>query len=506
MLTIILHMLAACWAASRGLFGWPRTTFREVQTMHKRLALMIAAISALAIGQGCDTVARSRPAGFAAAPATSTPPPARPDEGPIAAPARPQLPADPALADYLAAAALNNPALAAAYADWQAELQTIPQVRALPDPQLSYTSAIRQGQMGSGAAMLPDNIQLMQMLPWIGKLALRGDAAAQAAEAARLRYEARKLELFFQVKDIYYDYYYLGQAVAVTDENVRLLKRIEEVARARYQTGTAGRGDLIRLEVESGKLQDQLRQLRDMRGATQARLLAAIGISENVDLPWPKDVEQATTDITEDQLVQWAQQSNPALLAMDADVAMRQKQILLAKKEYFPDVSLGLMWMDNGPAWKMRLADPAENPPMAMVSVNLPIWWDKLDAGVREAKQRHFAALRRRVDMSNDFRSRVTMAAFQYRDAVGKLDLYHRVLIPRATEALRITETNYSSGTATFADLLDSQRVLLEFQLVNQQAIANRARQLAMLEMLVGRQLPTQQTPTTQPSTQPGKN
>lgn len=474
--------------------------------MHTRLALMIAAISAIAIGQGCDSGAGFRPAGIAAGPATGAQAPAGPDRQPGEAPAGTRLPDKATLADYLTAAALNNPALAAAYADWQAELETIPQVRALPDPQLSYTSAIRQGRMGSGAGMLPDNIQLMQMLPWIGKLALRGDAAAQAAEAARLRYEARKLELFFQVKDVYYDYYYLGQAVAVTDENVRLLKHIEEVARARYKTGTAERGDLIRLEVESGKLQDQLRQLRDMRGPTEARLLAAMGLSENVELPWPDQVEQATTDVTEDQLVQWAQQSNPALLAMDADAAMRQKQILLAKKEYFPDVTLGLMWMDNAPAWKMHLADPAENPPMAMVSVNLPIWFDKLEAGVREAKARHIAALRRRLDMSNDFRSRVKMAAFQYRDAVGKLDLYQRILIPRAREALRTTETNYSTGAATFADLLDSQRVLLEFQLVNQQAVANRARQLAMLEMLIGRQLPTRQTPTTQPATQPGKS
>jgi outer membrane protein TolC len=277
--------------------------------MHKRLALMIAAIAAIAIGQGCDSVVGFLPAGIAAAPAAGAQPPAGPDRQPGEAPAGTRLPAEPTLADYLTAAALNNPALAAAYADWQAELERIPQVRALPDPQLTY----------------------------------------------------------------------------------------------------------------------------------------------------------------------------------------------------FPDVTLGLMWMDNAPSWKMHPADPGENPPMAMVSVNLPIWFDKLEAGVREAKARHIAALRRRVDMSNDFRSRVKMAAFQYRDALGKLDLYQRVLIPRAGEALRTTETNYSTGAATFADLLDSQRVLLEFQLVYQQAVANRARQLAMLEMLIGRQLPTQQTPTTQPTTQPGK-
>ncbi len=466
--------------------------------MHTRPALMIAAVAAIAIGQGCDTGAGFRPAKIAAAPAPSHQIAAEPGQRPAPTPpATPQLPAKPALADYLTVAALNNPALAAAYADWQAELEKIPQVRALPDPRLSYSYYIQEVETRVGPQR--NSVQIAQMLPWIGKLALRGDAAAQAAEAAKLRYEARKLELFFQVKDIYYDFYYLGQAVAVTDENVRLLKHIEEVARARYQTGTAGRSDLIRLEVESGKLQDRLRQLRDQRSPISARLQAAIGATAGPELPWPKEVEQATIDVTEDQLVQLAQESNPALLAMDADVAMRQKQILLAQKEYYPDVTLGLTWIDTGPARAMHPSDSGKDPLIATVSVNLPIWWDKLDAGVREAKARHFAALRRRIDMSNDFRNRVKMAAFQYRDAVGKLDLYQRVLIPRAKEALGITDTDYSAGRATFADLLDSQRILLEFQLVQQQAIANRERQLAMLEMLIGKQLPTQQTPTTQP-------
>ncbi len=473
--------------------------------MHTRLALMIAAVLAVAVLPGCGADIDIHHAGAVAA--TTSPPADRLLPGTdvhvwaVNPPFTPS--ANPTLAEYLCIAGLNNPGLKAFYSEWQAELEKIPQVRALPDPRVSYSYYIQEVETRVGPQR--NSVQLTQMLPWIGKLALRGDAAAQAAEAARLRYEARKLDLFYQVNDVYYDYYYLGQAVAVTEANVRLLKHIEEVARARYQTGTAGRGDLIRLEVESGKLQDRLRQLRDMRSPTKARLLTAIGVEKDANLPWPKELALAVIDVDDEQLVKWAQQSNPALLAMDADVAMRQKQILLAQKEYFPDVTLGLTWIDTDPAWHSHPSDSGKDAMIATVSVNLPIWWDKLDAGVREAKQRHLAALMRRMDQSNDFRSRVKMAAFQYRDAVGKLDLYQRILIPRATEALRITETSYSAGTATFADLLDSQRVLLEFQLVEQQSVANRARQRAMLEMLIGRQLPTQQTPTTQPTTQPGK-
>ena len=41
-----------------------------------------------------------------------------------------------------------------------------------------------------------------------------------------------------------------------------------------------------------------------------------------------------------------------------------------------------------------------------------------------------------------------------------------------------------------WADLIDAERILLEFQLSNERALADHARGLARLEMLVGRELP----------------
>jgi outer membrane protein TolC len=66
------------------------------------------------------------------------------------------------------------------------------------------------------------------------------------------------------------------------------------------------------------------------------------------------------------------------------------------------------------------------------------------------------------------------------------------VLIPRATESLKVIEKAFQFGQAGFSDLIDAQRVLLEFQLTQERALADRARHLGRLEMLVGRQLPRQ--------------
>ena len=95
------------------------------------------------------------------------------------------------------------------------------------------------------------------------------------------------------------------------------------------------------------------------------------------------------------------------------------------------------------------------------------------------------------MDETNSLAARVTLAAYYYRDAQRKIDLYQRVLIPRASESLKVTEAAFRAGKAGFSDLVDAQRILLEFQLTYERSLADRAQRLAKLEMLVGRELPS---------------
>ena len=52
-------------------------------------------------------------------------------------------------------------------------------------------------------------------------------------------------------------------------------------------------------------------------------------------------------------------------------------------------------------------------------------------------------------------------------------------------------QTGFVGGTSTFIDLIDAQRVLLEFELVVERALADHASRRADLEQIVGRHIPT---------------
>jgi outer membrane protein TolC len=132
------------------------------------------------------------------------------------------------LNDYLAYAALNNPGLEAAFNRWKAALERVPQVKSLPDPRFTYRYFIREVETRVGPQ--EQGLGLSQMFPWFGKLELRGSVAAEAAEAAKQQYENEKLKLFFEVKDAFYEYYYLGRAIDVVKENFELVEYLESSA------------------------------------------------------------------------------------------------------------------------------------------------------------------------------------------------------------------------------------------------------------------------------------
>ncbi len=79
------------------------------------------------------------------------------------------------------------------------------------------------------------------------------------------------------------------------------------------------------------------------------------------------------------------------------------------------------------------------------------------------------------------------LATYRFRDAERKIDLYGDTLLPKARESLKVTESSFRAAGSNFTDLIDAQRVLLEFTLAYERALADCAQSLAKIEMLVGR-------------------
>lgn len=391
------------------------------------------------------------------------------------------------LEEILTEAALNNPGLKAAFHEWKAALEKVPQVRALPDPQLTFAYFIQEIETRVGPQQ--QKIGIMQMFPWFGKRKLMGSAAAEAANAAKELYQAVKLDLFYRVKETYYDYYYAVKTVSILEENVRLLKDLEEVIRSRYRTGSAQFSGLVKIQVELDKLADRLKSAKEVLHPLQTRLNALINRPFNAPLSVPGEIPANTPRLSHEHLVSLLKQHNPILRAGDAMTAKEQNGIKLAKKNYYPDFSIGVDYMLTGKSDMPGVADNGKDPIAAMISLRLPIHTKKNKAAVNEAHARYNSAMNRQKENENNLLARLDMILFKYRDAQRKMLLYSDSLLPRARQALEVTRSSFETGKAGFMDFIDSQRLLLTFELEYEEAKTLRAQRLAEIEMLTGNNL-----------------
>jgi outer membrane protein TolC len=387
------------------------------------------------------------------------------------------------LSDYLAYAALNNPGLEAAFNRWKAELERIPQVTALPDPRCTYRYYVEEVETQR------QSVEVGQTFPWFGKLKLHGDVAFEEAETARERYEAAKLKLFRQVKDAYYEYYYLARAADVVRENRDLAKHFEEVARARYRTGGAQLADVVRAQVELGKLENELESLEKKRQPAAAQLNAGLNRPLAEARPWPKMIEEETIVSTDEEVLRLLAQRNPELKAIEHEITRQQNAAALARKDGYPDVTLELNY-EMGSAAMADISGTGRDPIIVGISVNVPIWVGKYRAAEREARRRQWAAIKEKADQTNMLGYRAKLALYEFRDAERKISLYRDTLLPLARESVKTTETAFAAGKASFLDLVDAQRVMLEFELSQERALTDHAQRLAELDMLVGQELP----------------
>ncbi len=402
-----------------------------------------------------------------------------------------ELPSPPegTLAYYQHRARLGSDQLQSAFMRWRADLQRVPQVTALPDPKLTYAYYIRNVETRVGAQQ--QSITVSQTLPWLGKLARKGDIAAARAKASYHRAEAVRYRLDFRVADAYAKLYALGASVRITQQNLRLLRSLERTILARYRTAEAKRSALIRLQVEVGRLDDRLTALQDMHRPASARLRALLGDrpaggDATKPVPFPDDLKDPNTSIP-GSIARVIDRNNPTLQAERENIRALADATALAELGYIPDVTVGLTWIDTNRSTGGRRPDgDGKDAWIARIGVTLPIWRDRIDASIREARLRRLAGVGRFQQASHNLLAEAQQAAFEYRDAGRKLELYRRVLLPKAREAVKVATSAFRGKEASFTDLIDAQRVLLEFQLSHEQTRAERLRAWAKLQELTG--------------------
>lgn len=370
---------------------------------------------------------------------------------------------------YIRHALEHSAELKSAFSSYRATLEKSPQVTALPDPRIRYGLFHRFG--------------IAQAFPWFGTLSLQGNVADAEAKAEAFGFLALKNELAFQVCKTYTELVYLSSALQITGENIELLKSWEQVLQKRFRAGIGSYSDLVRIQVELGKLEDRLAEFRDLIHPYEIAFnsllnrdgRAPISIDENIlSDPSIKGAASSVRQIT----AEFLPRLNPELSMLDALVEARKLDVKLAKKQYFPELMLELE-LDGS-------ADSRKDAIMPMLSLNLPLRRGKYAAGVREARFQEESVAAMKQSKEYMLQAELAMAQFDLRDSERRIGLFEHTLIPKVQESLDASFAAYKSGKVGFLSLLDAERELLDLSLDLSRARADRFIATTQIYMLTG--------------------
>ncbi len=395
----------------------------------------------------------------------------------------------PLTANALVEAVLDvNPGLRVREADWQAAQAGVVPARSLDDPRLSFVVAPRtlnDDRLRFGSVLpgvdAAQQVQVTQMLPWPGKLALKGQVARLEANASREEIARARLTLTAAAREAASDWHFVHAAIRINEHHRGLWQEFQRIAETKYSAGRAGKQEALQAAVEGYRVERHALELQRRRDEVRAAINALLDRvpDDPVPPPAPLDRPGALPDVA--ALRALALQSRPELMALGYRRQAAGRGVGLAEKARYPDFML--MAMYDG-IW-----DAPERRGQIGISVNIPLP-ERRRAGVDEARARQIRVQHEIDQKRAEILSEVDVAHARVRESIDALRLYEEQLLPLARESLAAAQADYLAGRADLLGLISAERNLAQVELEAEQTVADYHRRLARLDQAVGAPAP----------------
>jgi len=394
------------------------------------------------------------------------------------------------LDDLIVTALRDNPQIQAARQAALAAAAVPAQASSFDDPQAGIAWYLSEVETRVGPQ--EQRFFLSQKLPFWGKRGLRGAVAEHGAAAAGEQVRHVELAVVTELRERYYDLAYVEESIRITEADRALVADIVEAALAHYSAGHGQQRDVLRAQVALSRDTDRLLSLREQRATLTVELNELLArdkwtVIDGVALPEALPVVE-----TMDELRAAMVAARPRLAALARRIEAARAAVALARKQYYPDLTARFDYTltSEGP---LPVADNGTDSYWGTLSVNLPIWRKRLDAGVSQARAGLGEAEAAYRDEQERADREITDLRFRLTTSGDQVALFETGLVPQAEQALRATMDSYRTGQAGFLDLLDAERDWLDLRLAGFRARADLFQKQARLDRAVGR-LPEETT------------
>lgn len=362
----------------------------------------------------------------------------------------------------------------------------VSQAKAWPEPMLSLGYLgnitpfppfdIQKGDPSSGRIL-----QFSQEVLFPGKLALKGKMATKEAEAEWWVYQQARLDLIAEVKENYFELWYLNKAINIVSKNRDLLEKFTKITEAKYAVGKGLQQDILKAQVEISKLTEQLTMLEQQREITASKISSLLYQDLAIGLEITEELNIAEFSHTLAGLNEIALSSSPVLKMQKRKIDKEEYNFQLAQKEFYPDFTVSFTYQNRPNMPEMYGVN---------IGVKLPIYfWQKQRPALTEA----FAGLnkeRKRLDSTTvNLLLKVKEKYLLITTSQKLIKLYGKVIIPQSSLSFESAISSYETGKVDFLTLIDGLSTLLNYELNYYEQVSNMEKAIAALEPLIGESL-----------------
>ena len=379
-----------------------------------------------------------------------------------------------------------------------AELHTSPRLRAArlgagalaieavvsdawPDPSISLTVQPFPILTARGSQRLLFRVE--QMLPWPGTLSRRREVADGNAAIAGAEVHVLLADLSLQVQQAYIRLARVQAIEALIRGFQERLGTFAEAAAIRYEVGRGPQAAILRLQLESNRLETRLLGLdaeRHLARSTLARLIDRPDLVADAVV-----VDPVTLPAFDSALVSFARRERPERNVLDARAQRQEAEIELAKRAFYPDIGASFTYFDIYADEALPMGDGRDALAIGL-SVKIPL--DRASRQSRlEAARMRAAQVEAELDAFNvEIDTQIEALRFAAGQEQDQLALFRTRLLPQANVTIESTLATYTTGQADFLTLLDAERARFELQIAEAEAEARYATIAAQLARALG--------------------
>jgi outer membrane protein len=287
--------------------------------------------------------------------------------------------------------------------------------------------------------------------------------AQLGVDLSRVFLELVRQDLVLQVKGAYFT---ILKAEKIRQVAVQALQQLEsqlKVSRAFYDVGIIPKNDLLQTQVQMAQARQNLTSAEVELAIAKASFNTLLRRDVGMEVRIEDILAYRPMEVPFEECLEKARRSRPELRETELNVKSAEKEVRLARSEYFPSVNLSFNYErvgDDPGVSGSRFED--EDGWTFMATARYTFWqWGKKRQLVREKETRLVQAEDARVQVEDSVSLEVKDAYLRLREARDKIGVAE-VAIEQAEENFRMNQERFKEQVATSTDVLDAQTLLTQ--------------------------------------------